>query len=157
MSGPNSPRSSGVWAGGLAAQNRVAANVVKRGTHFTPKLKDAPGFVHAKERPPTVPYLGPRHTDLTGIRFGHFTVIGVYQRQKERAGGKRRNAKTKGASWLVRCACGAYETRKAKSIKNPNNSHDRCRECRAVAYIKEQSDRHCKERAGLAPLRRVSS
>ena len=57
---------------------------------------------------------------LIGAKFGRFTVVGLH--------------KTILGSWVVRCACGDYETRKAKSIRNPNNFGDRCTKCRNVAF-----------------------
>lgn len=61
--------------------------------------------------------------NLTGIKFGRFIVIG-----------KAKNHK----GWVVKCACGRYTTRRAKSIKNPNNTQDRCERCRQLAFIKRE-------------------
>ena len=36
----------------------------------------------------------------------------------------------------VRCDCGGYEPRTAKSIKNPNNTAERCSKCRQVEQAK---------------------
>lgn len=62
-------------------------------------------------------------TDLTGYKFGRFTVVGLCKHAIP-------------AKWVVRCVCGAYSTRKAKAIKNPNNSLDRCEHCRHLAHLK---------------------
>jgi len=58
--------------------------------------------------------------NLVGIKFGRFVVLGM---SADIAG-----------SWIVRCDCGDYETRKAKAIRNPNNFGDRCTKCRNVAF-----------------------
>ena len=63
--------------------------------------------------------------DLTGAKFGHMTVLGI-------AAGKS-NPK-RGRRWVVRCACGIYAIRYARSITNPANSDDGCGNCRDVNY-----------------------
>ena len=75
---------------------------------------------HHWETPPPMkqtPYDAPK---LVGVKFGRFTVLGMH--------------KTLIGSWVVRCACGDYEIRKSKSIRNPNNFGDRCVKCRNVAF-----------------------
>jgi hypothetical protein len=102
-------RSNGVWPAGLAATNRTAANVVKRGTHFEPKVKPAKGRVHADAPLPTKDYNGPEGSDWTGRRVGRLTVIGSSATVKY--------SKTAGAAWVVRCDCSKYEIRRTRGLK----------------------------------------
>lgn len=91
----------------------------------------APHIVHLDAPMRCVPV--PRDTeDLTGRQVGRLKVIGLL--------GKL-NPKKKMASWLVRCVCGRYETRKAKSIKAAagldHETHGmQCYECQKLAHIK---------------------
>ncbi|MCX8796617.1 hypothetical protein [Vibrio parahaemolyticus] len=57
--------------------------------------------------------------DLTGKKFGRFTVTGLLYKGK----------------WQVRCACGNYSARKTKAINNPNNNQDCCEVCRELLYL----------------------
>lgn len=61
--------------------------------------------------------------DLSGAKFGRFTVIGLSDGIK--------------GKWVVRCACGNYSARTSKAIRNPNNSADCCEECRHLLYLKK--------------------
>lgn len=45
--------------------------------------------------------------DLTGLKVGRLTVVGLLDR----------SAKGNGALWVCRCACGAYTGRKAKGLQ----------------------------------------
>jgi hypothetical protein len=66
--------------------------------------------------------------DLTGMRLGRMTVVGLSSEISAR--------------WIMRCDCGDYEPRKAKSIKNPNNSNDCCVICRKIDYAKRKHYYH---------------
>lgn len=105
--------------------DRVAAWVTGPGEHFTPRNKVLTNDSEfpIETRHPTV---GERNTngfiDLTGRRVGRFTVIGV--------------ARHFAAQWVVRCDCGRYSTRRAKAIKNAENTQDRCEHCRYLASLK---------------------
>lgn len=128
-----SVRSFGVWPAGLAATNRTAKNVTRRGVHYEAGIKAESDTFHSKLPPPIHNrFTGPRNQDLTGSRFGSFTVLGVFERKCDSGSGR--------TMWCVKCACGAYEIRSAKAIKNPKNSGDMCRECRHVAYIRRRSE-----------------
>lgn len=107
------------------AINKTAALVVGTGIHYDPKKKvqtndsDLP----IATRPLTKAEIGQAcFVDLTGARAGRFTVIGV--------------ARDFSARWVVRCDCGTYSTRKAKAIKNAENTQDRCEHCRHLAFLK---------------------
>jgi hypothetical protein len=106
--------------------DRVAARVMRGGVHWTPKINAAANQKHfdvpqpTKERPPQV-------EDMTGRRFGRFVVVGFR---------KKANPKGGGATWLVRCACGQFEERKAAAIRNRANEHDCCIQCRKLQQLK---------------------
>jgi len=69
-------------------------------------------------------------TDLSGVKFGKFTVIGRYRKTKRR-----------GIIWVVRCECGHFESRFTRSVRNPHNFGDRCEACRAIANEKRRAIR----------------
>ena len=52
--------------------------------------------------------------DLTGIQRGRFTVIRYHSPAKD------------GGKWLVRCACGDYELRRAKAIRRGDDQDMSC-------------------------------
>ena len=88
--------------------NRSAAQVVARGEHWVPENPLPPGMQHWKSPPPMwvfQPMAG--QSDLTGKKFGKFTVVGVLGVD----GGKNR-----GLRWVCRCQCGDYEARSSKAI-----------------------------------------
>ena len=119
--------------------NSVAGSVTSKGVHYEPDVKF--GCTRHEDVPiPTKPV--PKVTkdggfDLTGIIFGRFIVVGFAAEQNPR----------KKASWVVRCSCGAYETRKGPAIKNPLNAGDMCRACSHFERAKERY-----KRLGSAPL-----
>ena len=69
----------------------------------------------------------PGAPNLTGSRFGRFLVVGW-----------SRDYKT---SWVVKCDCGIYTTRRTKAITNHANSEDRCERCRRFAYAAKRMTR----------------
>ena len=107
--------------------NKTAALVVSRGYQYEPDKKVK---THDSDHPlpiRRVTRLERRYhafLDLTGRNFGRFTVIGLSQ---DHAG-----------SWVVRCQCGRYTTRKKKAILNPENTQDRCEYCRHLAFLRRR-------------------
>lgn len=100
-----------------------------KGEGFEPKLKDAADRVHSDTPLPTrKPLKG--SPDYSGQRSGRLVVVGLSAEIKQ---GDRP------AAWVVRCACGNYEHRTAKSINNPRNVDDCCRPCRQVEYLKRRA------------------
>lgn len=99
----------------LKPANKTAARAMAEGEHYEPDINY--GQPHWEAPPPTksVPYYAP---NFTGVRFGHFTVIGLYTFHYKK--GK--------ASWLVRCDCGDYEIRTTRSVLRANKQ-DRCKKC----------------------------
>lgn len=111
-----------------APVDRVAVRVVLlAGEHFDPNKKV---LTNDSETPLATRFptkgeaLNPEFADLTGRRFGRFVVVGI--------------ARDFCPQWVVRCACGRYSTRKAKAIRNPENTQDRCEHCRHLAFLKRE-------------------
>ena len=107
--------------------NKTAARIISGGTHYEQKLNPAAHIAHSDCPLPIKPIDVKRRRDpcfvnLLGKKTGRLTVIGL-------ADFKHKD-KTKSATWVVRCACGNYEHRSSKAIKNPNNVDDACRFCR---------------------------
>lgn len=100
--------------------DRTAALVISKGVrHQSTKKIVNP---HWEQCPACKP---PPALNLAGMKFGRFTVIGMLARAKGLS-------LKQPAKWVVRCACGDYETRSAKSIRNPRNANDCCYKCREV-------------------------
>lgn len=70
----------------------------------------------------------PSFRDLAGGKFGHFTVIGIFDR------GKRGRM-----VWVVRCVCGRYEVRTKRALTNPLAEGDKCEECLRTEYHSRKS------------------
>ena len=113
--------------GGRVPVNRVSAVVVGKGFAYKPNKNITQR--HWKNLQPTkkVNY---KETDLTGLKFGRFTVIGKYGNF-----GKKKKPR-----WLVRCTCGDYETRTSRAINNPKNNNDCCDYCRHLIQLKRTDE-----------------
>lgn len=63
-----------------------------------------------------------QHKDVisSGMKFGRFTVL-----HKAMEGPSR---------YACACECGAIELRSSKAIRNKNNKHDACKNCREIVY-----------------------
>ena len=110
---------------GRTPVNKVAARVVSVGVHYDPQV-DFAAHAHWKTCPPLKPFTPVvSGQDLTGRRIGYLTVVGRWA-----------DAKPKYRRWVVRCDCGSFEVRSSRAIANAKNAHDRCQECRALAYQK---------------------
>ena len=109
----------------------AAARVLGRGVHYVPQKNIAQR--HWKSPPPVIPQSDWPKTDsfhdLTGLSFGRFKVVGYLGKP---------GSKKQLALWLVRCACGDFESRSAKAVRNPENRGDRCGNCRHLAFLKRQ-------------------
>lgn len=115
--------------------NKTASKVLSSGEHFESHKKL--NQFHSIAPLQTQPFAGPKHLDLSGTKFGRFTVVGCL-------GGFQRG---KGVLWLVKCACSHYETRRTPAIKNPNNQDDCCSYCRQLEFLKHR-DRYKQEAEG---------
>lgn len=120
-----------IYETAAAPVNGNAARVIQKGKGYT---IDVISDVQEWDNPqPIIPKSQhPKDSgfkDLTGMKKGRFTVIGLLP-------GKGK----KGYRWLVRCTCGKYTMRGTKSIKstakNPAAHHDACRQCTALAYLR---------------------
>lgn len=62
--------------------------------------------------------------NLTGQRFGRFTVVGLYDDPNRGA------SSSKPARWVVRCDCGAFEARRAKVLRaSTDEAPIKCEHC----------------------------
>lgn len=89
----------------------TAGRVAARGESF--EWQPTNNHIHsadpiAHRQPIREELANPEFINLTGTRTGRLTVLGVAAEMPSNGNGQR---------WVVRCVCGAYETRKAKSIK----------------------------------------
>lgn len=107
----------------LTPVNKVAARVIQQSSindRFETKKSDGASRNLYWETPKPHVSLAPCETNLTGTKFGRFTVVGKLVNKK----------------WQVRCSCGNYSARKSKSIRNPNNNNDCCEVCRELLYLR---------------------
>lgn len=117
--------------------NKTAAIVTSCGVHYEPNkiVQTNDSDLPIATRPITKAELKQKcFVDLTRFRVGRLLVIGAARDFKGR--------------WVVRCDCGKYSTRRAKSIKNPENAQDRCEHCRHLAFLKRneqwrRTDKNC--------------
>lgn len=107
--------------------NMQAVRSFLPGEHWNPKIKHAFGYFESDT--PLITTRPPKDVpQLTGVKFGKFTVIGWL--------GKLGEGKNAIPQWLVRCVCGWYESRTTRAIRNPVNSIDACRLCRKLHEMK---------------------
>ena len=105
----------------LIPVDRVAARVTRGGVHYEPNKKiltaDSDLPILTTRNPKDVP-------DLTGTKFGHFTVLGWF---------------LDGNGWVVKCVCGIYSIRKTRAVLNPRNNLDRCERCRHLLFLRREN------------------
>jgi hypothetical protein len=103
-------------------QNATAGRVIAKGEHYEPVV-DFKGHWHADSPPPMLPVFS---KSMIGKTLGRLAVVGIlaadFNPQQD-------------ARWVVRCACGDYETRTMTAIKTPDNSDDRCQVCRHLVKV----------------------
>ena len=80
--------------------------------------------------------------DITGLRFGRLTALGIAKKSKE-----QRHV------WVCRCDCGRFVHRKRKTLTKgvdhpalgrENTEADRCSECNKLEAIKRRKEKHAK-------------
>lgn len=119
--------------------NSNAANAIKGGISFdesnVAKIPDQVGYW--ENQPPLEPVsslkfmsMNPHFKDFTGVKYGRLTVIGMLL--------NKNRSKSASATWVVKCSCGYYEARKARTIK-ARNSTDKCRRCMNIDSMKLRS------------------
>lgn len=116
--------------GASAPVNRQAALSTAKGFSYEPSKTI---IVREWEAPPKLKYPTRKHLDLTGVRFGRLTVVGI----------DAEKAMTKNTipTWVCRCDCGRYTSRRAKAIKNPRNADDRCSLCLHAQFLQKEARR----------------
>lgn len=95
----------------LTPSNQTAARATGKGGDAFELRRNA-NDQHSTElipfrRPTRLELLNAAYYDLSGAKYGRFTVLGV----AVGVGGKTKQ------NWVVKCVCGCFETRKAKAIK----------------------------------------
>ena len=103
------------------AVNRDTAIAMSGGTSYEYKHRKPSAFFSPLCPPLREPLRN--SLDLTGVKVGRFTVIGLSMLL---------------GRWVVRCQCGNYEHRRSKAITNPKAPGDRCSECWNLAYLKRR-------------------
>ncbi len=94
-----------------APVNAQAARQMGRGTEWAPKIKiqdwyqNCPPLADMNDQVAQV-RLNPEFIDFTGRKFSRLTVIGLMKKDSSHS-----------SSWVCRCVCGGYCTRKSKSLK----------------------------------------
>jgi hypothetical protein len=74
--------------------------------------------------------------DLTDKKIGRFLVIGFIGKR-----GNGNNKNSRDGIWLVRCNCGAYETRRTSSLKRLS-SVNMCRTCMELENLKRRYNKY---------------
>lgn len=129
--------------------NATAVNVIKKGIHFEEE-DNFKGIYSENSLPIRKKYQNilkkNNADDLTDIEFGRLKVIGLYDSKLEKYGNINVQLSNKGGvefigksiikkqitTWVVRCSCGIFETRKTWTIKKNSalkNSSDCCHIC----------------------------
>jgi hypothetical protein len=115
--------------------DRQTAIVTGKGVHFEPDMKNF-RMDNTFDLPPQMrPVPKYYKFNLVGVRFGKFIVIGLYvfsnYRHKNRLISNESRAK-----WVCKCACGKYELRLTKSVRNPSQDHvPECAYCIKIRSI----------------------
>lgn len=115
--------------------NGTAGAITSRSKdNWEPKRKAPESLQHWDAPPPMraitkAERCNPQFVDVTGKRMGRLTVVGILHEPDAKPDRKAR--------WVVRCACGDYEVRTAKSIKKaaPEN---RCFNCETLGIIQRR-------------------
>jgi hypothetical protein len=121
--------------------DRATARVMQRGVHH--ELPDEPQ-APIWDSPPAMVYPLPAGVpNLIGRRVGRMIVVGLMKRTPER--------KSSVGLWVVRCVCGRYTGRRAKTISR--NHDDEC--CDHCDYMEGLRTGHT--RYGLKSLKAQDS
>jgi hypothetical protein len=110
----------------LMPANKTAALTASKGEHFEwaashCTLHSSAPIPH--RTPNREELIKPSFKNLTGMKFGRLSVLGIAAEIPSKAKGQR---------WVVRCVCGAHEIRKAKAIKaaaSGRNGEDNSQMC----------------------------
>lgn len=113
-----------------APVNTQAAKQLGKGVEWKPEINLEDWY---EDCPPMQTLDGgtfsnPEFVDFTGREFGRLLVVGLMKKGSDGKTGRNPS------SWVCRCKCGGYCTRKSKSLKkaesgNSNSFVDRCGRC----------------------------
>lgn len=116
---------------GFNPKNNIPQDIVAKrvvfddGDHYNPKVKSnthcystAMPSIRPMESLPYKVKRDPNFKDLTGIKKGYFTIVGLFDCQTF-------------DKWVLRCSCGNYEIRTAKTINKIEDRVDQncCQSC----------------------------
>jgi len=117
--------------------DRVAARVTLPGINYVPNGRmtlSVPPIASAETPPPV--NRPPGKQNLAGMTIGRLTVIRYLGDKVDKEG------MTVHSRWLVRCQCGTYELRRARSLRELGSSvdmcHAQCVECQNFAKLRGQ-------------------
>lgn len=120
-----------------AAVDKQTALAMKGGEAYTPPQKSEQPTYYAppplREIPP-----GPSFTDITGLRFGRLTVLGL-------AAAGFDGKKTR---WSCRCTCGKYSTHRGPALVAGHE--ERCHDCAIKRMAADGIGGRCVACSGLA-------
>ena len=122
--------------------NAITARVVGRGIDYVPEKPTDIGESDLPIKTTVVnPVLScnPDFKDLTGAKFGRFTVVGILDTEA---------SDSKKVKWVCKCFCGRHATRSSRAVRNPKNSGDMCSFCQDLERLKKND---FKKRTGLYP------
>ncbi|MBX4889795.1 hypothetical protein [Rhizobium bangladeshense] len=116
----------------LLPSDKVAGRVAAKGEHF--EWCPPSTTVHSSDpiphRAPTAAErVMPEFVDLTGIKSGRLTVLGMAV-----------EVSANGTRWVVRCVCGSYELRRTRYLKACAAGHKTGNDepmCGSCAYTKK--------------------
>ena len=107
--------------------NKTAAVVTGASRHDMPVGAKIHAHHAQAETPwPTIP-VAIHQEDLTGLAYDRATVVGYVGRLSKQKGATGR--------WAIRCACGKYEHRSAKTIRE--RKAGRCADCEHNSHLRE--------------------
>jgi hypothetical protein len=129
MMNTSSPSFNGIHR---AAVDQTVAKVFAKGVKHQ-EMTNFGNCLHWQNPPPFTTRLKENQPQIIGHKCGRLTVIGL-------------STVVKG-SWVVRCLCGDYETRRHKALMNQNNWGDRCMVCqkKASAIVRHEWVAHGRE------------
>lgn len=106
-----------------SAADATAGRVVSKGFQYVPDKNIPETKFHVDAQPPLRRPLR-NAPDFTGIRYGRLRVLGLHATLKKR--------------WVVRCDCGRFENRWAKTIRNAH-PEDSCDMCKHTMYLRRHA------------------
>lgn len=118
--------------------DRVAVRVTRStGDHFAPIKNDLGDQIERETPLPTRKAQNRQErmdqAELIGARIGHLTVLGLFD--DPRLPTKTRKGPRK--PWVVRCDCGRYAIRRAKTLRKMG-ADDQCQHCKKLDLIRRK-------------------